>query len=211
MKVTAADLVAAFHDAGRCTNGTATPCSYTNELETLACDPTNGALYIVNTVNDPKLNPPVDKQAMFKIRKAGNAIVYDGWHPLSPGIKNRLAALVVIQSKLYGGGGKALVEYDYEKQDYAELDARNNPRPVYTAQQGNIVGLGYEAPYLWVLTDKKQIVKVDWDAKTDVGVWDVESVPGVKLGLAKGLEAVSGELYVVDGDAPHKIFVLRMK
>ncbi|MDA1049453.1 MAG: hypothetical protein O3C40_03100 [Planctomycetota bacterium] len=91
------------------------------------------------------------------------------------------------------------------------LNARNNPRPVYTSQQGNIVGLGYAAPYRWVLTDTKQIVKVAWNAKADAGVWDVEGVPGVKLGLAKGLEAASGELYVVDGDAPHKIFVLRMK
>ena len=61
------------------------------------------------------------------------------------------------------------------------------------------------------MPSSKQIVKVDWNTKTDAGVWDVESVPGVKLGLAKGLEAANGELDVVDGDAPHQIFVLRMK
>jgi len=193
MKVTAANLMAAFPAAGRCVSEKSTRCFYTNELEAVACNRATGDIYIVNTVNDPKLNPPVDKQAIFKIRKTGTSIVYDSWHPLPPGIKNKFDAIIVIDGALYGGGDKALVEYDFQRQNYARRDAQGNPTPVYTSRQGNIVGLGYESPYLWVLTSKKRIVKVDWGAKSDDAVWDLMSVPGVKLKLAKGMQAVLGE------------------
>lgn len=211
MKVTAADIVAAFPGAGQCRNETGTDCSYTKEFETLACDPATGDIYIVNTVNDSKLNPPVDRQAIFKIRKVGASVAYQSWHPLPPEIKNKLDAIIIIDGRIYGGGDKLLVEYDFEKKNYASLDSQNNPTAVYKSKQGRIVGLGYEAPYLWILTTSKTIVKVDWRTKLDVGISNLASVPGVKLGLAKGLEVVAGEIYVVDGDPPHKIFVLRTK
>lgn len=211
MKVTAANLVAAFPKAGKCQTDQGTRRSYVNELETLACDPASGSIYLVNTVNNPKQNPPVDKQAIFKFHKADGAIVYDSWHPLPPGIHNTLDALIVIEGKLYAGGGKALVEYDYERQNYAQPDSRGNPTPVYVSQHGDILGLGFESDFLWVLTSRKTIVKVDWKCKQDVGVGDLRAVPGVRLGQPKGLEVVAGDLYVVDGDPPHKIFALRVK
>jgi hypothetical protein len=148
MKVTAADLVTAFPGAGRCINEMSTPCFYTHELEAVACDPASGDIYIVNTVNDPKRNPPVDKQAIFKIRKDGTSVVYESWHPLPPGIKSKFNAIIVIDGTVYSGGGKTLVEYDFQRKAFARLDARENPLPVYTSQQGDIVGLGYESPYL---------------------------------------------------------------
>jgi hypothetical protein len=211
MKVTAANLLAAFPDAGRCVNETSTPCFYTHELEAVACDPANGDIYIVNTVNDPKRNPPVDKQAIFKIRKAGTSVVYDSWHPLPPGIKNNFNAIIVIDGTVYGGGDKVLVEYDFHRKAFARLDTQEKPTPVYTSKQGDIVGLAYESPYLWVLTSKKRIVKVNWKARSDVAVWDMAAVSGLKLRMAKGLQVVSGDFFVVDGDPPHKISVLRMK
>ena len=204
MKITAADLQTAFPGTGQI---------HTGELETLACDPATGDLYVFNTVNDPKLDPPVDKQAIYKIRKHGAGVDYQGWHPLPHGIQNKFDAMVIIDRKIYAGGRTELVEYDYKGQSYPHLDSHGNPESAYSCKHGDIVGLGYEAPFLWVLAEgaKKsaKIVKVDWRTKTEIAIGDLAGVPGMKLGRPKGLEVVSGGLYVVDGDAPHKIFVLR--
>jgi hypothetical protein len=210
MKVTAADLVRAFAEAGRCDNGTTTPCSCTKELETVACDSATGDVYVVNTVNDPKRNPPVDKQAIYRFRKQGAVLEYESWHPLPPGIRNEFAAMIFIDGRLYVGGRKELVEYDFRKRRFTELDSEQRPVPIFRSGQGAIVGLGYEGPNLWVLTAKKKLVKVDWEKKRELAVWDLATIPGVDLGVPKGLQVVSGEAYIVDGDSPHKIFVLRV-
>ncbi|MBI2496806.1 MAG: glycoside hydrolase family 2 protein, partial [Opitutae bacterium] len=176
-KVTDDNLEAAFPGTGRI---------FTHELETVACDPANGDLFVVNTVNDPKLSPPKDKQAIYRIRKDGAAIAYESWHPLPPGLQNKLDALVVIEGKLYAGGMMDLAEYDFSQRKYPHTDARGIPAPVFTSQHGYIVGLSYEAPYLWILTEGKQkeakIVQVDWRTKTEITVTDLGTVSGVKLG-----------------------------
>lgn len=199
----ARDFQAAFPGAGRI---------HTNELETLACDPATGDIYVVNTVNDPKQNPPVDKQAIYRLRLQGGGVVFESWHPFPPGLQNKLDALVVIDGKLHTGGLTHLVVYDFQQQKYPFLNAQGMPKPVYTSTHGDIVGLSYAAPYLWILTEGKaksaKLVQVDWRTQTDVSVTDIATVPGFKLGKPKGLEVVGGEIHIMDGDPPHQVFVL---
>ena len=46
-----------------------TQCSYTGELEGVAYDSISRTLFLLNTVNMPLLDPPVDKPALFRLRK----------------------------------------------------------------------------------------------------------------------------------------------
>lgn len=208
-RVTAADILEAFPEAGRCDDGDRNPrtqCSYTKELEVLAYDPASGTLFVFNTVNNPHRDPPVDKAAVFRLQKKhgrGRFRLVD-WRELSGGPKYGPA--VVIEGKLYLAIRQDVVEYDIGRNRLADTDDQGNPRPLVTITEGSIAGMAFDGSSLWILTGREKLVHVDWAAKEVTGSYDVAPFG---ITTAKGLGFGAGEFFVVDGDHPNLIHVLR--
>ena len=208
-RVTATDIVEAFPEVRRCDDGDQDPrtqCSYTGELEMLAYDPASDTLFVFNTVNNPHLDPPVDKAAVFRLQKKhgrGQFRLVD-WRELSGGRK--FGPAVVIEGKLYLAIRQDVVEYDIGRNRLADTDDQGNPRPLVTITEGSIAGMTFDGSSLWLLTGRKKLVHVDWAAKEVVGSYDVEPF---EISKPKGLGFGAGEFFVVDGDPPNLIHVLR--
>ena len=208
-RVAAGEIIEAFPQVGRCDDGDRDPrtrCSYTEEIEGVAYDPVSRTLFVFNTVNMPHLDPPVDKPAFFRLRKEhgrGRFKLVD-WRELPGGWKYGPA--VVIEGKLYLGIGRDVVEYEIERNRFADTDAQGNPLPVVTSTEGHIVGMAFDGRSLWLLTGREKLIHVDWEASAVVGSYDVA---GFGISKAKGLGFGVGEFFVVDGNAPNLIHVLR--
>ena len=210
-RLTAGHIVEAFPEAGRCDDGdldSRTQCSYTEELEGVAYDPVSRTLFVFNTVNMPHLDPPVDKPAVFRLRKKqgrGRFQLVD-WRELPDGRKYGPA--VAIDGKLYLAIGRDVVEYDIERNQLVDIDDQGKLRPlVTTTAEGHIVGMAFDGSSLWLLTGRKKLVRVDWSAKAVMESYDV--LP-FGISRAKGLGFGAGEFFVVDGNAPNLIHVLRL-
>jgi hypothetical protein len=209
-RVTARDLVEASPGAGSCDDGdrdSRTRCSYTDELEALAYDPTSRTLFFFNTVNNPNLDPPVDKPAVFRLQKKGGRGRFRlvDWQELPGG--RRYGPAVAIEGKLYLAIGGEVVEYDAEWNSLVNVDDQGNPLPVVTAAtEDHIVGMAYDGSSLWLLTSGKKLMQIDWSSRTVVKVYDVAPFG---ISKAKGLGFGAGEFFVVDGDYPNLVHVLR--
>jgi hypothetical protein len=209
-RIGAADLIEALPEAGRCEDGDLdswTQCSYTSEIEVVTYDATTDTLLLFNTVNLPSLDPPVDKPAVFRLRKRGGRGPFRpvDWRELPRGRKYGPA--VVIEGRLYLAVGPDIFEYDVEGNRFAETDGRGEPLPVLTGSwEGPIVGMAFDGSALWLLTGRERLLRIDWGSKA-VGVsYDVSPFG---ISKAKGLGFGGGELFVVDGNAPNLIHVLR--
>ena len=208
-RITATDIVEAFPEAGQCDDGDQDPrtqCSYMEELEDLAYDPPSGTLLIFNTVNNPRLDPPVDKPAVFRLQKKhgrGRFQLVD-WREIPGGLK--FGPAVVIEGKLYFAIRNQVVEYDIGRNRMADTDDQGNPRPLVTTTEGTIVGMAFDGRSLWLLTSREKLVHVDWAAKEVVRSYDVTPFG---ISKPKGLAFGAGEFFVVDGDYPNLIHVLR--
>jgi len=209
-RLTAGDIVEIFPEVARCDDGDLDPgtqCSYTGELEGVAYDPVSHTLFVFNTVNMPHLDPPVDKAAVFRLQKKhgrGQFRLVD-WQELPSGQKYGPA--VAIEGKLYLAIGRGLVEYDIERNRLVDTDDQGKPRPLLsTTGEGHIVGMAFDGRSLWLLTGREKLVRVDWSSKTVLESYDV-----LPFGIAnaKGLAFGAGEFFVVDGNAPNLIHVLR--
>jgi hypothetical protein len=210
-RLTSGDIVETFPEAGRCDDGdldSRTQCSYTDELEGVAYDPASGTLFVFNTVNMPHLDPPVDKPAVFRLRKEhgrGRFRLVD-WQELPAGWKYGPA--VTIDGKLYLAIGRNVVEYDVERNRIVDTDDQGKLRPlVTTTTEGHIAGMAFDGSSLWLLTARKNLVRVDWNAKAVMESYDVAPFG---ISRAKGLGFGEGEFFVVDGSAPNLIHVLRL-
>lgn len=209
-RVTAGQILEAFPEVGRCEDGDRDPrtqCSYTAELEALAYDPDSRTLFFFNTVNDPHLDPPVDKPAVFRLRKKGGRGRFRlvDWKELPGGRKYGPA--VVIEGRLYLAIGGEIVEYDADWNALVDVDGQGNPIPVVSAaKQDYIVGMAFDGSSLWLLTGGKKLMQVDWESRTEVKRYDV-----APFGISKprGLGFGAGEFFVVDGNHPNLIHVLR--
>jgi hypothetical protein len=209
-RVTASDIVQAFPEAGMCDDGDGDPrtrCSYTEELEVVAYDSLTGTLFLFNTVNHPGLYPPVDKPAVYRLRKRHGRGLFQlvDWRELPT--QPEVGPAVVIEGKLYLATGGDVIEYDVERKRPADSDDRGNPVPVLTVTtEDHIVGMAFDGRSLWVLTHGQKMVQVEWDSKAVVASYDVAPF---EISEAKGLGFGAGEFFVVDGDAPNFIHVLR--
>jgi hypothetical protein len=209
-RVTARDIVEAFPEAGSCDDRDRDPrtsCSYTGELEVVAHDPSSHTLFLFNTVSRPHLDPPADKPAVFRLQKKGGRGRYRlvGWQELPGG--QRYGPAVVIEGKLYLAIGGEIVEYDAEWNSLVDIDDQGNPIPVVTAGTGDyIVGMAFDGNSLWLLTGREELVQVDWNSKSVVKSYDVAPFG---ISKAKGLGFGEGEFFLVDGDYPNLIHVLR--
>ena len=209
-RIGAADILEALPEAGRCEDGDQdswTQCSYTSEIEVVTYDPTSDTLLFFNTVNMPNLDPPADKPAVFRLRKRGGRGPFRvvDWRELPGGRKYGPA--VVIEGKLYLAIGPELFEYDLEGNRFAETDGRGKPLPLLTAaSEGPIVGMAFDGSALWLLTGRKKLVRVEWSSKAVSASHDVHPFG---ISKAKGLGFGAGEFFVVDGNDPNLIHVLR--
>jgi hypothetical protein len=208
-RITARDIVEAFPEVRNCDDGDQDPltkCSYTDEIEGVAYDPASRTLLVINTVNMPYLDPPVDKPAVFRLRKKqgrGRFRLVD-WRELPGGRKYGPA--VVIEGRLYLGIGADVVEYDIEQNRLVDTDDQGNLLPLLSIAEGKIVGMAFDGSSLWLLSNQETLIHVDWEAKATMGSYDVAPFGITK---AKGLGFGAGEFFVVDGNEPNLIHVLR--
>jgi hypothetical protein len=208
-RITARNIVDAFPGAGRCDDGDENPrtrCSYTEELEVVAYDSPSRTLYVFNTVNKLHLDPPVDKPAMFRLerRSDGRGFRLAAWQELPGGRKYGPA--VVIDEKLYLAIESDVVEYDVKRNRLRNVDYQGNPVALVSTTEGRIVGMAFDGSSLWLLTHIKKLVQIDWESKAALMTLDIAPFG---ISKAKGLGFGAGEFFVVEGDRPNPIHVLR--
>jgi hypothetical protein len=209
-RTTEQDIINAFPEAGSCDDGDRDPrtqCSYTGELEIVTYDPAGRTLLLFNTVSRPQLEPPVDKPALYRLQKEhgrGRFKLVD-WQELPAG--HRYGPAAVIDGKLYLAIWGEVVEYNIAQNRFADLDDMGTPLPAVTATtEGYIVGMAFDGSSLWILTDRKRLLQVNWDTKAVVGNHDIAPFG---ISKAKGLGFGEGEFFIPDGDPPNLIHVLR--
>jgi hypothetical protein len=157
-------------------------------------------------VNDLSRVPPVDKPAIYKLAKAddGANLRFVEWKELLPG--HKYGPLVVVAGELYVALGARLVAYDYESNRFARVDATGKPLEVYTSPHGTIVGLAWTGADLWILHQDRTLAKVDWKEWKELQTWDTG---GLGVQFPKGLAAGRAEFFLVEGNQPNPIYVLR--
>ena len=200
------DFLAAFPEARACDNGSAeVECSYTAELESVAYDEKHLTLYVLNTVNRLELVPAVDKPALFKLSKLDpdSNLLFVDWRPLPEGYK--YGPMVVIDGQLHVSVYGKIYAFDFDANHFRERGFDGAPVAAYDAQ-GGIVGLASFGAYLWILTTDNQLAKVDWSRKEEVERHDLTPIGFSRV---KGLALGRGELFVVEGDHPNPVQVLR--
>jgi hypothetical protein len=201
------DFTAAFPDAKRCDNGSAdVECSYTAEFESLAYDPAKRALYVVNTVNKLKQTPAVDKPALFKLQSPakGENLKFVEWKALQEG--HKYGAIEVVGGVLYVALGAAVYAYDYDENRFVAAEGEE-PEPVWVSEYGGIVGMARQGGSVWVLTQDRMLVQVDWKTRQETARHDLTSIG---LNMAKGLAYGRSEFFVVEGNHPNPIYVLQL-
>ncbi len=201
------DFVAAFPDAGVCDNGSPdVDCSYTAELESLGYDRKTRSIYVVNTVNRLNLDPAVDKPALFKLTSPakGENMRFAKWQPLQPG--HKYGPVAVRGKRILFAIGNDVRVYDLETNAFGGGDWGEEGEVAYTTPHRGIVGMAPQGAYMWLLSTDNILSKVDWKEREEVETYDLS---GQGLNTAKGLAYGRGEFFVVEGDAPNPIYVLR--
>lgn len=203
-----AAFLAAFPDAGACDDGDGDPstsCSYLAELEGLAYDPDARRLYVVNTVNDPAASPPVDKPAIYRLRKDScrGCLAFESWQPLPVGPK--YGAMVAARDSIYVAVGRNLYAYDYAANRVHATDADGDSLPPAYRAPTAIRDLAFDGPSLWVL-GSGAVYEIEWASGAQLGAHDLGPFA---IHLPKGIEVVHDTVYVVDGRYPNRIYVLQ--
>jgi hypothetical protein len=201
------DFEAAFPEAKDCDNGSEdVECSFTAELESLGYDRKTRSLYVVNTVNKLSLDPAVDKPALFRLTSAakGENLRFKSWQQLEPGYK--YGPIAVRGGDIYLAIGREVRGFDLEANHFTGGDWGEGAEVEYKTPHFGIVGMVFQGPYLWLLSQDSILSKVDWRTREEVEKYDLS---GQGLNTAKGLAYGRGEFYVVEGDAPNPIYVLR--
>lgn len=200
------DFTAAFPDAKRCDNGSReVDCSYTAEFESLAYDRRSRSLYVLNTVNKLKQTPAVDKPAMFKLQSPskGENLRFVEWKALQEG--HKYGAMEIVGDEIYIALGAGVFRYDYEANRFAAEEGQD-PVPVWVSDYGSIVGMARQGKNVWILTQERMLVQVDWETRQEVTRHDLTAIG---LDFAKGLAFGRGEFFVVEGNHPNPIYVLK--
>lgn len=183
----------------------ATSCSYLSELETLTFDPSTSLMYVINTVNDPRLVPPVDPPAVFRLRRngCGGCLDFDAWQALPPGI--HYGAAVAFDGAIYLAVSRHLYEYDFATNRVLTLDQNGDSLPPAYSSTRSIIGLTHDGTFVWILTSG-ELHKVDWASRTEVRSHDLAPFA---IPRPRGLEVIGDVIYVVDGNPPNRIYEFR--
>jgi hypothetical protein len=204
------DFLKALPEAAGCDDGDGNPdtaCSYTAELEGLAYDQPSLTLYVMNTVNDIHRQPPLDKSALFVLRRpsATGNFQFAEWREMPEGQRWKYTALLAIDGELFVSVFERVYAWDLEANRFRDTDTTGQPVPVFTSPHGTIVGLAWDRAWVWMLSADKVLSKIDWNARKELESWDLSAFG---ISKAKGLAVGPEEFFVVDGDAPNPIHVL---
>jgi hypothetical protein len=208
-RLTSAEFLAAFPSAAFCDDGDNDPttsCSYTDEFELLAYDRGAGALYVMNTVNDPDQIPIQDRPALFRLLRGGcsGCWAFDSWRALPPDAD--YDAIAVIEGDLYLAIGRDVYRYDYDTNRLMATNGQGDSLPPAFTATSNIQRLHFDGSHLWVVVSAQEVIQIDWQTRAEVARYEVGSFG---ISVAKGVEALEGQLYVLDGDPPNPIYVFR--
>lgn len=184
------DFLSAFPDAALCDDGDgnpATSCSYTNEFEVVAFDAAAESLYVINTVNNPTLVPPLQKPAIFRLvrQNCATCFAFDAWRALPEGFAYNGAA--VVNGQLWVADGRELYVYDFASNTVDIATQVSLPR--------NVRGLAFDGTNLWAQFADELGVH-EWPsgvelARHDLSVFSVDDL--------SGLEVVGNTIYVLEG------------
>ncbi len=205
-RVTVAQFLAAFPDAGQCDDGDGDPntnCSYVNEFEHLAYDRLDGAMYVMNTVNSTKVTPVKDRPAVFKLRRGTGCSAcwtFDTWKPLPDG--SEYESLTSIEGTLYVSIGRNIYQFDFDASQALTTDASGNPLPPMYTAESRVDRLHYDGVHLWAILGSGVLKQINWQTRTAVAAYDLRA-HGVAT--PAGVELVGNFLYVLDGDPPNTI------
>lgn len=158
--------------------------SHVDELETIGFDSTTGSLYVINTVNDPSLNPPKDIATIFKLSKPekDEAFVFDDWQELPTAGSHKFTAMVVINGEILISDSDDLFTYDFSSNSIASQAIDFSPN---IPTSGTVSGLSFDGTFLWVLKRSgEKVHKVYWDTITPVATYDVSSLFTETRGIA---------------------------
>jgi hypothetical protein len=157
-------------------------------------------------VNKLELDPAVDKAAIYKLTKSEkNAnLRFAEWKELESGYK--YGPIAVIGGQLYVALGPQIVPYDYDENRFADMNWQGHPEPAYVSEHGVIVGMAVAGASLWILTQDNTLAKIDWKERQEVESWNLG---GIGLQMPKGLTFGRSEFFVVEGNHPNPIHVLR--
>lgn len=191
------EFLAAFPDAALCDDGDgnpATSCSYVDEFEVLTFDPLSGALYVINTVNDQNLNPPIDKPAIFRLlrQSCASCFGFDAWQELPGGFSYNSA--VAIDGQIYIANNRELYPYEF-----ASNTVDDQVAPLLLPE--TIRGLTYDGTNLWVLHESR-LRKLEWPSGTEVAVHELGAFSVFDL---LGLEKVDDVIYMLENGFPNPI------
>lgn len=203
------DILAAFPDASACDDGDgdpATACSYTGALETVAYDPQSLSLYVFNTASFPPKQPPPGKPAVYLLRKprSGENFRFQSWQ--EPPWLLGYDGVVAIDGQLWVTTGNGLVRYDFADNRILDLGADGKPAPALRTSHGSVVDAAHGGGSLWLLTANAKLVQLRWPDGVEEAVWDLAPFG---ISKPKGLAVGGEEIFVVDGNPPNPIHVLR--
>ena len=165
----------------------ATSCSYINEFEVVTADPATGNIYVINTVNDPNLMPPVDRPAIFRLirQNCASCFFLDEWRPLPGGFAYDGA--IVINGELWIADGPNLYAYDFASNTVDILTEKVLPR--------NVRDLAFDGSSLWA-QHKDDLREYEWPSGNQLAVHDLNVF---SVDDPSGLEVVDNTLYVIEG------------
>jgi hypothetical protein len=147
----------------------------------------------------------VDKPAIFKLQSSGKGenLKFVEWKELEPG--HKYGSIEVVGGDLYVALGGAVFAYDYDENRFVAEEGEK-AQPVWVSEYGSVVGMARQGGSVWVLTQDRMLVQVDWKTREEIARHDLASIG---LNMAKGLAFGRGEFFVVEGNHPNPIYVLK--
>jgi PKD repeat protein len=180
---------AALESAPRFGGGQVAGSSRVADLESMAYDAANDALYVFS---GPCCTSSVLPTAFRLLRDGGGIFQVDSYQPLPSGSDFTAAAWTSADGKVYVGKGNALRTYDY-------LTNAVGPSFSVPGLRG-ILGLGFsdDGADLIVVTNAEHLVRVNWASRTIMPGWDLD-LTGFGVRDSRGVELVDDQFFVHDG------------
>ncbi|NIR38427.1 MAG: hypothetical protein GWN71_01545 [Gammaproteobacteria bacterium] len=198
-------ILDAFPEAAQCDDGDGDPsttCSYLDNFELLTYDRAASELYLVNSVD---MSPP-DRPAIFRLAKGDCAACFDpvAWQPLP--FETRYLSVVARDGQILLALNDHLYEYDYDTNHLATVDMNGDSLPPAYETFSDVVDMSFDGTSMWILTVNRVLHQVEWASRTEVATFDLASFG---FSLPRGLAVVQDTVYILEGDIPNPIYVLR--
>jgi hypothetical protein len=161
----------------------------TRDLESMAYDAANDALYVFSGSCCSSASLP----AVYRlVRNPAGNFRLGSYQPLPAGTNYIGSAWNPADQQLYVGAGKQLRTYDFDS---------NTSGPIFNVPGlGRITGMDFSADGadLFVTTSAERLRRVDWGTKTLVSGWTFNLLP-FDVRDSRAVELINGQFYVLDG------------